>query len=136
MPYTALQSMLDGGGPKGIRGYFKAEFMEELDNEAIDKLVEHGAGRAGPMAQLLMEPMRGAISRTGEDETALGRRDVPWCYHALAMWMEPDPETAEAHVAWARALAEDLKPHSTEGVYLNYISETRATRASARPTAL
>jgi hypothetical protein len=123
MPYTALQSMLDGGGPFGIRGYFKAEFMDALHNDAIDKLVEYGAGRAGPMAQLLLEPMRGAISRTGEDQTALGRRDVPWCYHALAMWMEPDPDTAEAHVAWAKTLAEDLKSHTTEGVYLNYTSD-------------
>ena len=123
MPYTALQSMLDDGGPKGIRGYFKAEFLEELTDEVIDKLVEHGAKRAGPMAQLLMEPMGGAISRMGEDETALGRRDVPWCYHALAMWMEPDQETADAHVAWAKALADDMKEHSTTGVYLNFISD-------------
>jgi FAD/FMN-containing dehydrogenase len=128
MPYTALQSMLDGGGPFGIRGYFKAEFMEELSNTAIDKLVKYGAERAGPMAQLLMEPMRGAISRTGDDETALGRRDVPWCYHALAMWMEPDAETADAHVTWAKTLAEDLKPHTTEGVYLNYISDEGEAR--------
>ncbi len=140
MPYTALQSMLDDGGPKGIRGYFKAEFMEDLSDEAIDKLVRHGAGRAGPMAQLLMEPMRGAISHMGEDETALGRRDVPWCYHALAMWMEPDAETADAHVAWAKGLAEDMKPHSTAGVYLNYVSDdegeerVRSTlRAEVRP---
>ena len=123
MPYTALQSMLDDGGPKGIRGYFKAEFLEELTDEAVDKLVEHGAKRAGPMAQLLLEPMGGAISRVGEDDTALGRRDVPWCYHALALWMEPDQETADAHIAWARGLSEDLKPHATDGVYLNYISD-------------
>ena len=123
MPYTALQSMLDEGGPKGIRGYFKAEFLEELTDEAIDKLVKHGAERAGPMAQLLMEPMGGAISRVGEDETALGRRDVPWCYHALALWTEPDQETADAHIAWAKGLADDLKQHSTDGVYLNYISD-------------
>jgi len=123
MPYTALQSMLDDGGPKGIRGYFKAEFLEELTDEAVDKLVRHGAERAGPLTQLLLEPMRGAISRVGEDDTALGRRDVGWCYHALAMWMEPDAETAEAHVAWAKGLADDLKPNTVEGVYLNYISD-------------
>jgi FAD/FMN-containing dehydrogenase len=123
MPYIALQSMLDDGGPKGIRGYFKAEFMEELSDEAVDKLVRHGAKRAGPMAQLLLEPMRGAISNTDDDETALGRRDVPWCYHALGMWLEPDAETVDAHVSWAKALAEDLKPHTTEGVYLNYTSD-------------
>ncbi len=123
MPYTALQSMLDDGGPKGIRGYFKAEFLEDLDDDVIAKLVQHGGERPGPLVQLLMEPMGGAISRVGEDDTALGRRDVPWCYHALAMWMEPDQESADAHVAWARGLADDLKPHATEGVYLNYISD-------------
>ena len=123
MPYTALQSMLDDGGPKGIRGYFKAEFLEDLTDEVIEKLVQQGAERAGPMAQLLLEPMGGAISRVDEDETALGRRDVPWCYHALALWVEPDEAAAEAHTAWARALADDLKPHTTDGVYLNYISD-------------
>jgi FAD/FMN-containing dehydrogenase len=123
MPYTALQSMLDDGGPKGIRGYFKAEFLEDLDDDVIDKLVRHGGQRCGPMAQLLLEPMGGAISSVGEDDTALGRRDVPWCFHALAMWMEPDQETADTHVAWARGLADDLKPHTVEGVYLNYISD-------------
>lgn len=123
IPYTALQSMLDASGPKGIRAYMKAEFLEELTDEAIDKIVQSGARRAGPMAQLLMEPMRGAISHAGEDDTALGRRDVAWCYHALALWMEPDAESGEAHVAWAKALADDLKPHATDGVYLNYISD-------------
>jgi FAD/FMN-containing dehydrogenase len=123
MPYTALQTMLDAGGPKGIRAYMKAEFIEELTDEAIAKIVEHGARRAGPMAQLLMEPMGGAISRVGEHDTALGRRDVPWCYHALGMWMEPDAETEQAHRAWAASLSEDLKPHTTTGVYLNYTSD-------------
>jgi FAD/FMN-containing dehydrogenase len=123
MPYTALQQMLDGGGPKGTRAYMKAEFLPELDDEVIEKLVQHGHNRAGPMAQLLLEPMGGAISRVGEDDTALGRRDVPWCFHALALWMEPDGATAEAQIAWARGLAEDLKPHVVEGVYLNYTSD-------------
>ena len=128
MPYTALQSMLDGGSPKGVRAYMKAEFVEDLNDEAIAKLVDHGARRAGPMAQILLEPMGGAISRVGEDDTALGRRDVPWCYHALALWMEPDAETEQAHRAWAAALSEDMRPHATDGVYLNYTSDNDEDR--------
>jgi hypothetical protein len=128
MPYSALQSMLDAGGPKGTRAYMKAEFMEELSDEAIDKLCDHGARRAGPMAQILMEPMGGAISRVGENDTALGRRDVPWCYHALALWMEPDAETEQAHLAWAKELAAALRPHTTDGVYLNFTSDNDEER--------
>jgi hypothetical protein len=81
------------------------------------------ASRPGPMAQPLLEPMGGAISRVATSETALGVRDVPWWYHALSMWMEPDEATATAHVEWARALAQDLAPHATAGVYLNFTSD-------------
>ena len=127
MPYTALQSMLDGGGPKGVRAYMKAEFFKgDLDDELIAKLCDHGARRPGPMAQLLLEPMGGAIARTGEDETALGRRDVRWCYHALGLWM--DPADDDAHVAWTRDLAADLEPHTQPGVYLNYTSDAGEER--------
>jgi hypothetical protein len=123
MPYTALQSMLDAGGAYGTRGYMKAEFLEDLGDEAIAKLTKHGADRPGPLVQLLLEPMGGAIGEVGENDTALGRRDVRWCYHALSMWMEPDQETADRHVAWAKGLAADLAPETTTGVYLNYTSD-------------
>jgi hypothetical protein len=124
MPYAALQSMLDAGGQKGTRAYMKAEFIEDLSDEAIDKLVAHGMSRPGPLAQLLLEPMGGAISRVGEHDTALGRRDVPWCYHALSMWMEPGQEAEDAHVAWAHDLSASLAEHTTSGVYLNFTSDS------------
>lgn len=123
MPYTALQSMLDGGWPDGVRAYFKAEFLTDLDEEAIGKLARHGAGRPGPMIQLLLEPLGGAISRVDENDSALGRRDVPWVYHALTLWTEADQETADAHIGWARALSADMAPHTTGGVYLNFTSD-------------
>jgi hypothetical protein len=123
IPYVALQSMLDGGGPYGIRGYLKAEFMNDLDPDTIATLVKHGSNRPGPMVQLLLEPLGGAISEVDEDATALGRRDVPWCYHALSMWMDPDPAVGDAHVAWAKGLVEDMKPHTTSGVYVNFTNE-------------
>ncbi|HWI09575.1 MAG TPA: FAD-binding oxidoreductase [Solirubrobacteraceae bacterium] len=128
MPYTALQSMLDESGPKGTRAYMKAEFLDELGDEVIETLMRRGRDLPGPLTQILLEPMGGAISRVGDDETALGRRDAAWCYHALAMWMDPSPEAEEAHVAWARGLAEELEPHTTPGVYLNFTSDQGTER--------
>ena len=123
IPYVALQSMLDAGGPPGTRAYMKAEFLPALSDGVVEKLVQHGASRPGPLVQLLLEPMGGAISRVDAQETALGVRDVPWCYHALALWMESDEATATAHVDWAQGLAADLAPDITAGVYLNYTSD-------------
>ena len=128
MPYVALQSMLDAGGPKGIRGYMTAEFIDEVTDEVVDKLVEHGGRRPGPFDQLLMEPMGGAIARVDDNATALGRRDVPLCYHALGMWMEDDAASDAAHMAWAKDLAADLAPYTTTGVYLNFTSDTGEER--------
>jgi hypothetical protein len=123
IPYTALQSMLDGGGPHGTRGYMKAEYLEDMTDEAIDVMVDHGGRRPGPMAQLLLESLGGAISRVDEDDTALGRRSPKWCYHALSMWMEPDADTEAAHVAWAQELGAAMEPHTVPGVYLNFTSD-------------
>ena len=123
MPYTALQSMLDPAWPRGINGYFKAEFLTGLDDEAIGKLARHGASRPGPMVQLLLEPLGGAMSRVDENDSALGRRDHPWIYHALSLWMDPSQEAADAHIGWARDLARDLAPHTAPGVYLNFTSD-------------
>ena len=123
MPYAALQSMLDDSGPPGTRAYMKAEFLEELDDDAIEKFMRHGLHPPGPLTQILLEPMGGAIGRVGDHETALGRRDVAWCYHALALWTQPGQEAEDAHVAWARQLADDLRPHTTTGVYLNFTSD-------------
>src|SRR5207237_1300847 len=94
-----------------------------LSEDAIEKLARYGASRPGPMVQLLLEPLGGAIGRVSENDSALGRRDVPWVYHALSMWMDPDQETADSHVAWARELSADIAPHTTTGVYLNSIAD-------------
>ncbi len=131
MPYAALQSMLDGGGPKGIRAYMKAGFLEDLSDDALATLIEDGLHPPGPMTQLLLEPMGGAISRVGEDETALGRRDTAWCYHAISLWMDPSQEAEDAHIAWTRKLSEDLKPYTRPGVYLNYISDEGEDRVQS-----
>jgi hypothetical protein len=123
MPYTALQTIIDGGSPKGTRAYMKAEFMHEMSDAAIEKLVAHGASRPHPMCQLLLEPLGGAVARMDESETSLGHRDVPWCYHALGMWMEPGEEMEAASTGWAKGLSADLEPHTTDGVYLNFTSD-------------
>ena len=121
IPYAALQSMLDGGAPYGIRGYMKAEFLNDLGDDTIAELVKVGASRPSPMTQVLLEPLGGAIRDVGEEDTALGRRDVTWCYHALTLWMEPEQDAAQ--MAWARQIADDLRPHTTGGVYLNFTSD-------------
>ena len=108
MPYTALQQMLDGGNPRGIREYFKIDWLRELPDEAIDVILEHAGGVPAPFGQLILAPMGGAVSRTDNDALALTVPDAGWAYFCLTMWM--DPADDDEHVAWTRAFAEAMKP--------------------------
>lgn len=123
MPYTALQTMLDASAPYPTSCYLKAEFLPDLTDKAIDKLIEFGNARPGPMVQLIIEPMGGAIRRTGSDKSALRGRDAGWTFHALSMWADPSEQTEREHVAWARGLAEEIASETMEGVYLNFTSD-------------
>jgi FAD/FMN-containing dehydrogenase len=42
--------------------------------------------------------------------------------------MEPGQEAADANITWARRLADDLEPETTDGVYLNYTSDVGEER--------
>ena len=47
MPYTAFQAILDPSAPKGLRNYWRGEYLTGLSDEAIDTFVEH-APDVGP----------------------------------------------------------------------------------------
>ncbi|MFL5894893.1 MAG: FAD-binding oxidoreductase [Thermoleophilaceae bacterium] len=122
MPYTAFQMLLNDAFPEGAHVYFKAEFMDELTDDAIDTVIEMAAEPTSPMAQVLFQPMGGAIARVSPDETALPVRDAKWCYHALTVWL-PEMGPDEVHVGWTKALAAAMKPYAAPGIYLNFIAD-------------
>jgi len=107
MPYTALQQMMDAGNPRGIREYFKIDWLRELPDEAIDVVLEHAESLPAPFGQLILAPMGGAVGRTDNSALALTVPDVPWAYFCLTMWM--DPAEDDENVAWTRGVAEALR---------------------------
>ncbi|BBL78273.1 FAD-linked oxidase [Rubrobacter xylanophilus] len=122
MPYTGLQSMVDAGNPPGMQNYWKAGFLNELPDAAVDALVEQARRATSPLSQLLLLPMGGAISRTPEETTPLGNREAAYNFHAIAMWPNP-AEDPEPHVGWARETETAMRPWMDERVYLNFIGD-------------
>ena len=64
MPYVALQAMLDGGAPKGLRNYFRGGFVDDLDDQVIDVALDHGARMPSPMSQIHLHQMGGAVAES------------------------------------------------------------------------
>jgi FAD/FMN-containing dehydrogenase len=129
MPYTVLQTLLDAGNPSGMRHYWKAGFLDELPDEAIDTAIEHAKGMTSPMTVVALIPMGGAVARVGGD-ALLGLRNAAYNYHILTQWPNPadDPET---HIAWTRGMDEALKPWTNERVYLNFIGDEGEERVKS-----
>ena len=121
MPYLVVQRLIEPGNPPGNQQYWKAGFIQELTDDAIDQWVTHATNVASPFTASIMLPLGGAVARVGEDDTPLGFRDAAWNYHILSQW--PDPAEQERQVAWTRAFAEAMEPSSLDGVYLNFMAD-------------
>ena len=122
MPYTALQMMQVDAFPLDARVYFKADFLDELTDDAIDTVIEMAAEPTSPISTVLFQPMGAAIADVAADETALPVRDAKWCYHALTMW-QPEMGPDEVHVKWTKDLADAMSKHASPGIFLNFIAD-------------
>ena len=118
MPYTALQTHLDEGFPAGLPVYWRSHFLRNLDDVAIDSLVEGFSRVSSPLTTVLIEQLGGAVARVGRDETAFGHRDADYNLAIISRW--PDPAMADECIAWTRELWSAMQPHA-RGVYVNYL---------------
>jgi FAD/FMN-containing dehydrogenase len=129
MPYTAVQKLLEPGSQHGKENYWKADFLADLPDDAIDILVEHTQRVPSPLSQTVLMPLGGAIARVPEDAMAFGQRSAAWNLHILSMW--EDPADAERQVTWTRELHAAMRPHATGGAYLNFIGNEGNARVRA-----
>jgi len=129
MPYPALQSMFDVFYPTGHQWYWRADFVKEINDKAVDLHVRNGNNLPTPSSTMHLYPTDGAASR-------VGRRDTPWAYRD-AKWAEvivgvdPDPAKAKVIRDWCVSYWEDLHPYSMGGAYVNFMMEEGQARVQA-----
>src|SRR5439155_19060086 len=87
MPYTAAQTLIDGGNQPGFHNYWKAENLAGLPDAAIDAFIEGASTVASPHTQAVLIPVGGAVGRIDEDATAITGRAATWQFHAISMWV-------------------------------------------------
>jgi FAD/FMN-containing dehydrogenase len=125
MPYPALQSMLDESAPAGLQNHFKGGYLDHLSDAAIDVLVSQAGRRTSDLSELHLHHMGGAVARVGEDDTAVSNRGAEFAYNVIAMW--EDRAQVEIHRGWARETSARLEPVSSDGTYVNFLTDATDT---------
>ena len=121
IPLPALQSMFDGLYPPGYQWYWKADFVNELSDQAIARNVEFGATMPTSLSAMHLYPIDGAAGRVAQDETAWTYRDAKWAQ--VMVGVSPDPSDNAAMTAWTKAYWEALHPFSAGGAYVNMMMD-------------
>ena len=129
MPYPALNSAFDGLVPPGLQHYWKANFVKELTDKAIEAHVEHGPKIPAVNSTMHIYPINGACHRVAPDATAFGHRDANFATVIAGMW--PDPAHNKANVKWVRDYYDATAPYSEEGGYINFAADDDQGRAPA-----
>ncbi len=129
MPYTALQSIVENFNPRGLRNYWKALYLKELTDDAINVMVEQYATVPAPNTHVVLYTLGGAMGRVGADETAVEYRDARHAFLIVGMWT--DPAEDDSNIRWVREFWNAMLPFASGGFYVNYEIETGIEKVKA-----
>jgi hypothetical protein len=129
LPYPALQSMFDPLFAPGLQSYWKADFVNELGDEAIALYLRNAEKIPSLLSTVHLYPIDGAAARVGNQDTAWSYRDAKWAQ--VIVGVDPDPANRDAITAWAKACWDDLHPHSAGGAYVNFMMDEGEDRVKA-----
>ncbi|WP_255470837.1 FAD-binding oxidoreductase [Pseudarthrobacter sp. B4EP4b] len=119
MPYPALNIMFDGlSAVPGLQGYWKADFLRTLSDDALRTAVEFSPGIPTVHSANHFYPIDGAVNRVAPEATAFAYRDVKFAPVIAGQW--PDAADNTANIAWVRAYWNALHEYSEPGGYINF----------------
>jgi len=117
IPYTQMQSLLDGGFPHGNRYYWKAGFLKDLSDEAIETIIAHMNVNPSPFSATILELYGGASSKEPEGGTAYPHRQNEFDLVMISNW--PNKQDDEINISWTRSTWEAMQPHLSHKAYVN-----------------
>ncbi len=121
IPWPVLQSLFDGLYPAGLQWYWKADFVGDLSDKAIDLHIKYGQQLPSMHSTMHLYPINGAAHRAGCDDTAFSYRDANFA--SVIVGVDPDPANNDRIVQWAKDYWLALHPHSAGGGYINMMMD-------------
>jgi FAD/FMN-containing dehydrogenase len=126
MAYEELQTAGDAGFPSGRQHYWKASWLADLSEGAIDVLLNFAAGKPSPVTGIGLQQMHGAAARVDPTATAFPHRRAQYDLLILSQWEHA--EEAERNIAWTRAFFDAIRPYAERAVYVNDLGAEETDR--------
>ena len=129
MPLPAMNSAFDGLYGPGDQWYWRADFVNEIPDEAIARNAEWNARMPSWKSGSHLYPIDGAAHDVGPDETPWAYRDTRWAQ--VMVGVDADPASAPALRDWTIGYWEALHPYSAGGAYVNFMMDEGQARVKA-----
>jgi FAD/FMN-containing dehydrogenase len=129
MPHATLQGAFDGLYPPGDQWYWRADFVTEIPDEAVQLHARFGGQLPSGKSTMHMYPIDGAAHDVDPADTAWSYRDANW--GAVFAGVDPDPANVEAIRKWSIDYFEALHPYSAGGAYVNMMMDEGQERVRA-----
>jgi len=121
VPWPVLQQLFDGLYPPGLQWYWKADFVTNLSDQAIDLHLKYAEQLPTVHSTMHLYPINGAAHDVGKNETAFSFREANFA--EVIVGVDPDPASNERMIEWARNYWLALHPYSAGGAYINMIMD-------------
>jgi FAD/FMN-containing dehydrogenase len=129
MPHPAIQGAFDGVYPAGDQWYWRADFVKDIPDEAIEIHAKFGPEMPTWKCTMHLYPIDGAAHDVGAADTAWSYRDAT--YGAVFAGVDPDPANVDAIRRWSVDYQEALHPYSAGGAYVNMMMDEGQERVRA-----
>jgi hypothetical protein len=126
MSFPALNSAFDAVLHPGLHMYVKANFATSLTEGAVAAHLEHGSKTQGLLSATHIYPINGACNRVPADATAFPYREAHFA--TVVGGVTEDPADNPRNIKWVKGYYEALRPHSSAGAYVNFMSEDDGQR--------
>ena len=129
MPHATLQGAFDGLYPAGDQWYWRADFVKEIPDAAVEIHARFGEDMPTLKSTMHMYPIDGAAHDPSSSDTAWSYRDATW--GSVFAGVDPNPANVGAIRQWSVDYMEALHPYSAGGAYVNMMMDEGQERVRA-----
>lgn len=117
--FLAWQQAFDPLLTPGARNYWKSHDLRELEDGAIDTLIDYAGRLPSDSTEIFLAHLGGAMNRVPPGNTAYPHRDVTFLINVHARWEDSDEDAI--CIGWTREFFDATAPFATGGVYVNFM---------------